>query len=1703
MATKLKKIITLSTDDFHILKTTGSVTINGKTLIYDDTGSTIYLTPDDGEISVDRLDGIINAENLPTATKDTPGAVKIEDSGEVASTVGHKHDDRYLQLNGGELTGNLVTHSLIPAPNTDDEYNWSIGTDKRPYNYLYINTINVKESSDSETFSSGNTGQVLMSDGVGNTYWGDVTAGDVNNITGIFTINDENNGYNIEISPYDGYININYEDQYLYIEPSMITYGDSSYDYEYKFPKQSGTLALTSDIPTNYVSTDTTQDISGGKTFRDTVKVLTTDNKGLNISPYATISNASKGSSYLLFSDSGTIYYNKENVGRYELATTNDLTNHYKKSETYSKSEVDGKSWGLNRVKDVTGVYKSSGIFTVDYGKYDFARANRFAFMPDTAVTIERSSDGGETWVKDTSITFDRIMNFFTNANSEGFPLFETPASSTDISNYRLRITLDSYNGKTVHERYFGDWRNTCIWVSTSHASGLKVTMEKANIGSEDTFVTVGGFIDVPLSGWSGPNDIWHNSTYYGGSSTQTTQARKVRFIFRADSTTNASYSPTIRSIFAYSSMVWHMPNNLMYTDHLYKVLAYNKGAKFPGPIANDTIWIDNNTDIGGHINNQKVSSTYLLFSNDGNIYYKKSDTKLGELATKNDLTNYINYEKIVDTNDLYTKSIPEGSTPYLSLNKVGGKTLKVVQLAPELNTTNWHNVDSIDTYTENGVAKFTAKYQYMPAYAIYDKGFLVGHKYLISCDIKVSGKTSGVVFGIGSSAYNVIQVGIKETTDWQTISTIKKYPKVEGSSDDVVFVSDMRASDWAEIRFKNVKVFDLTEIYGAGNEPDTVEEFEKDYGPNYYNFTEGSLIDIKPTNIKLIGSNLIDGNLRSTPKTESGLTIQYLPDEDCYLINGTKSSGTGMHYNLYHNIFVDDNVTLTCEHISGTITNNTFTSTVFYVGCSDTKNGAYRNWVTVDLKGQINNTAPTYVGPKKYIRHTWFWISGTGTFNNYKVRIKVEKGIKSTGCSPYKESNINLSAIPTSVLGRSVNEYDNYINFETKKEIRQIAEYVFTGEEVNNDGTEFWELSTETYPYLFGNFNKSNVSIKPPISSNAKYIICNKFKSADIGNYEGSGNGIQLYVSNIVRFRDSTLNTPEKMKAYLKEQYDKGDPVVLRYVVEPTEIDISAYLPSNHILEVEEFDNIIFENNRDAAISSEITYFTTTMNDLFKVVKEDVNNVKDELSNYVTYFEDKNSILLGSVEDGYYTSLSSGTITTITGNMNFEIAPEDGYISLTNTDSGTDLYFTLYDIQHTDDNGKEFTYTYPTQSGELVVKNSSNVIEMYGGGIMYSNPTEGWENVHSGFGLSWDGCPTIVSNNLTLRFNKDADFNDYHYQYTFPEKSGKLVIEGSKPMFEEIGVYSDESEIEGHGFNVGEDWNDIDTYYCAHGIRINNTDTDDNYYLYFPPYKTGTLALVEDLNSYLPKTGGTVTGPLTVSILNLTGQIYNQQYTYTLPSKSGTLATLDDVNAATGADLSNYATKDHTHDNYVVNGGTPRFEHIEVRSDFEDLHNHNFNHDVDAHYHAQGIELAEGEGSQYLYFPADVTGTLALVEDLEPYALKTEVPHQHDIYIMPGSGNAAGMYIWFTLTTNRSTAYSNVTEIVTDLVARGNNSQYYALQATGRCGSSSSSFSGHIAGVYGDSNNNLNIIYFSSTGSRGVTTLSASLFTSFRDKVN
>ena len=207
-----------------------------------------------------------------------------------------------------------------------------------------------------------------------------------------------------------------------------------------------------------------------------------------------------------------------------------------------------------------------------------------------------------------------------------------------------------------------------------------------------------------------------------------------------------------------------------------------------------------------------------------------KTDRKLDALWK---LNQGISYEFQTDEAEAYQKTVPSGAK-MANVKSIGGKTIVWNQFAI---MTEEKDENGLVVTVDRNTSKFT-----------------------------VNGKSTGDVF-IGSRINNKSVIGhkilfrlgtsIPGTTTYATIELpnttyIKGIGGIRGAIYDVVN-NDKGFLPWyiyvneTDVVFDNVtftpQLFDLTKMFGEGNEPSTVEEFEAMFPADYYPYNAGELM--------------------------------------------------------------------------------------------------------------------------------------------------------------------------------------------------------------------------------------------------------------------------------------------------------------------------------------------------------------------------------------------------------------------------------------------------------------------------------------------------------------------------------------------------------------------------------------------------------------------------------------------------------------------------------------------------------------------------------------------------------------------------------------------------------------------------------------------------------------------------------------------
>ena len=303
----------------------------------------------------------------------------------------------------------------------------------------------------------------------------------------------------------------------------------------------------------------------------------------------------------------------------------------------------------------------------IESAHIDVLRANRLAFLPASGIKVEYSVDGGATWI-DYGATDDQKASLFAMRMGSAASFYtgkHTKADECTIKD-QLRITV------TPVDRY-ASVNMLYLWVSVAGTSAT-VNISRSTIGAKETFTDVR--TDVPISGWSGPNEIRFSGGTFGGGSTQTSNAYAYRFTFKNKADGKGSVS--VMDIRMYGPSAWGVPNNMMEKDHIYNWDA-NQNVHFPAQVT-ATRFNGNSTGVVDY-GDSNGSTIKIGFGGAG--------------LTKDKLTHIAGYAK--DGNQTVIKDVSKGVLQ--SWLDLGASAYKKVQSLSAVGHSNWTNQSTDDGY--------------------------------------------------------------------------------------------------------------------------------------------------------------------------------------------------------------------------------------------------------------------------------------------------------------------------------------------------------------------------------------------------------------------------------------------------------------------------------------------------------------------------------------------------------------------------------------------------------------------------------------------------------------------------------------------------------------------------------------------------------------------------------------------------------------------------------------------------------------------------------------------------------------------------------------------------------------------------------------------------------------------------------------------
>lgn len=221
-----------------------------------------------------------------------------------------------------------------------------------------------------------------------------------------------------------------------------------------------------------------------------------------------------------------------------------------KYSHSHDAFDVNSYGAGKNTAGNIPPIYS---------GAISGSLEDKTAFLPSDGITIEKSTDGGSTWV-DYGIDNASKRNLFAEkpyTASLGFG----GSIKADLKN-KTRVTIAPSDGR------YSNALLLYIFASTN-GHGIQVDIEYSTIGSKTTFKTYRK--SVAIGGWSGPNCIGLPGYTFGGGSGQVDNVYAYRLTFSYSKIGNYSTdTATVGDIRIYGNTNWASTNDMMSAGHLY-----------------------------------------------------------------------------------------------------------------------------------------------------------------------------------------------------------------------------------------------------------------------------------------------------------------------------------------------------------------------------------------------------------------------------------------------------------------------------------------------------------------------------------------------------------------------------------------------------------------------------------------------------------------------------------------------------------------------------------------------------------------------------------------------------------------------------------------------------------------------------------------------------------------------------------------------------------------------------------------------------------------------------------------------------------------------------------------------------------------------------------------------------------------------------
>ena len=494
------------------------------------------------------------------------------------------------------------------------------------------------------------------------------------------------------------------------------------------------------------------------------------------------------------------------------------------------------------------------------------------------------------------------------------------------------------------------------------------------------------------------------------------------------------------------------------------------------------------------------------------------------------DIGQGVTHKFETDTDTAYQKAVPTGAK-LMSVKKVGGRSIVWNQLYK--------------------------KFGYVGGSTLNCKSIFKSHNYLLRVDYSVSENTKVYLYFRAAkyTAGTNRQIVKDITAGSGKISWITS-PLGEHSDggDFGVFrlVTDSDGNQKLDTSpFSNYEIFDLTQMFGIGNEPTSVEEFEAMFPNNYYQYNAGEIITADTESVVVQGKNLINADDYYAPYKQS----------DGSYVNDSVGFA---NINIPIGNFIGKTLVATLKAtVSAQPTSFFWAARINGLKVESSYEKGERVLANTTGIARLTFTPKTQ-------KDTLSMTYGQGTGDVIVRDIQIELGDTPTTYAPFHRNVYQIPEVIKALpgYGWSAGTARNYVDYENKRYVQCVSSVDL--------GTLSWRVgdsvSFETFQ-LKGQKLTKNYDIAPN-------ILCSKYPAKTQNELWGKTNvtGIttNANVDGCVHVNDTSYTDATAFKQAMQG-------VILYYeLANPIVTDISSILPDDFLrnMEVEALGSVTFKKS-------------------------------------------------------------------------------------------------------------------------------------------------------------------------------------------------------------------------------------------------------------------------------------------------------------------------------------------------------------------------------------------------------------------------------------------------------------------------------------------------------------------------------------------